>query len=1382
MTVLFARAGGGNWSAAATWSLTSGGGATGSVPTAADECRLDAASGAVTIDAGATRLCRQLDCLGYTGTLTHATGTQLSIGDGTAGSGNRALRLVAGMTYTLGNVSSSSISFLSTSATQQTIDFAGKSHGNINFNGVNGSWLQASAMTSSQTAVTVTLTAGTWTTGNFAITTAVLALGPGSSTRVWTPGSSAINLGFGAGAFNCSNATGLTVSANTAVVTFTNNAASISSAAVNYNGLSLVFSACSTPAITANGAFTIANLTNAGKAAGSVMTVSGPFNLTGVMTMNAPNATTSRTFVISSSFTTPRTITMTGATIHNTNVDYRDIVIAGSPTVGTTVSVGDAGGNTGITFTAQVTRFAVVAGLLSLTATWSATSGGAGGASVPLCHDIVNFNAASAAGTYTMDLLRIGGIDFTGFTRTFASANGWEIYGSLTLASGMALTALNTLTFRGRGSFNLTTAGIVIPHVLAFSGGITTLQDDLTTSVNTAGAIGVNQAGTLVDNGKTVNMLGASSTVTFGSAIGAFATLSGVWNLYATSGSVFNASVGCTMVCDALVINIMSTSASVRTINLVNNFNYGAINYVLSGSTGGLIITGQSNVGLIEFHDAANVRTLTLPTSSGITIVNDLKVEGTPGKLMTLIGDVIKADGEVSLDFVDIQNSDATGGAQFYAGDNSVDGGTNTGWLFNSPLAPFGFMQGALLELAKEYLPIEFVEIVSVDEDGELSIDYAPITVFGAPGNIAGILDGPTSSGHLRDIVSVLNMDYEPGSSAWGCTVNGDKVIMGVLNSSGNSVTGSYIRPTINVYDPVNNIFKSHIITTDLGYTPIGLSGFVISDFYALTDLGDGRAIALNTIQSAGWPIVDYGDHPVWVEFVDGEITHAVTAAQMVALSPTLGPQAYPLTTNGAGQTFYQARGQDDCDVLPNGWVIISNYFTGGSSNSGGLTVIDPSVPGAPVIMGYYQFPDMTMHDATTDGYYAPKFVDCDPTSSLSDMRVAVTIDYLKQGGGTGLPFPFQEVAVDGSGTITPVSAPIFPTSHDQTTNIRDFTGSFSHAKFDDDGNLWASTATKGTFHQKAMSCFLKSGGERSYIATNPASAGWQNAVGGIRSVPDFQVGNTAVDSANCTGLFFIDGNLINTGFGGQVFPFLLNNPLVLGASIKTNSDFTSDVTGWTNFGISGTLTWEATDGGRAKQMADGDTVSLVMQSDGNTTYSDLPEAAAGQSIVVRADIKSIATVRRARASIAFYDSADVNVGSFTGPYINTVVGSYIVMTCPCQVPPNAVKYKMFITINDVGGGILPLNETHVHSKVVITMAPVQALRVAVIDVSNFPIDPAEVRWPNANGGSSCVDDVGGLWLVLRAGENSGTPQPAYTPNYLIRLDSESLLDESIAA
>jgi hypothetical protein len=47
-----------------------------------------------------------------------------------------------------------------------------------------------------------------------------------------------------------------------------------------------------------------------------------------------------------------------------------------------------------------------------------------------------------------------------------------------------------------------------------------------------------------------------------------------------------------------------------------------------------------------------------------------------------------KASGTVSADFLSISRSTATGGASWYAGANSTDGGNNSGWVFTAPPGP----------------------------------------------------------------------------------------------------------------------------------------------------------------------------------------------------------------------------------------------------------------------------------------------------------------------------------------------------------------------------------------------------------------------------------------------------------------------------------------------------------------------------------------------------------------------------------------------------------------------------------------------------------------------------------------------------------------------
>jgi hypothetical protein len=77
-------------------------------------------------------------------------------------------------------------------------------------------------------------------------------------------------------------------------------------------------------------------------------------------------------------------------------------------------------------------------------------------------------------------------------------------------------------------------------------------------------------------------------------------------------------------------------------------------------------------------------------TAATTTTVTNWSVSGTAGNLVT-IGSVTaathtlsQASGTVSSNYLSISRSTATGGASWYAGANSTDGGNNTGWIFSA--------------------------------------------------------------------------------------------------------------------------------------------------------------------------------------------------------------------------------------------------------------------------------------------------------------------------------------------------------------------------------------------------------------------------------------------------------------------------------------------------------------------------------------------------------------------------------------------------------------------------------------------------------------------------------------------------------------------------
>jgi hypothetical protein len=77
-------------------------------------------------------------------------------------------------------------------------------------------------------------------------------------------------------------------------------------------------------------------------------------------------------------------------------------------------------------------------------------------------------------------------------------------------------------------------------------------------------------------------------------------------------------------------------------------------------------------------------------TAATTTTVTNWSVSGTAGNLVT-IGSVTaathtlsKSTGTVSSDYLSVSYSIATGGATWYAGANSTNGGNNTGWIFSA--------------------------------------------------------------------------------------------------------------------------------------------------------------------------------------------------------------------------------------------------------------------------------------------------------------------------------------------------------------------------------------------------------------------------------------------------------------------------------------------------------------------------------------------------------------------------------------------------------------------------------------------------------------------------------------------------------------------------
>jgi hypothetical protein len=694
MATIYLKAAGGNFNGA-NWSATGAAGVDSLTPTAADDCIVELASGALTINSGS--VCRSLDFTSgtgaYTNTATHTAGVTLTIGDGTAGAGNVALKLAAGMTYTLGNNASSAISLASTSTTQQTVTTNGKTTGSITV-GVSGapSYLLGDALTSTGT---ITHAFGIFNSGNFAIG-AVAYSTSNSNTRTITWGSSALSLTSNNQSLVATTTTNLTVTANTAVITCTSStSAGTFFGSADWNGLGVVFAGANSLTVTSTGA-TIKDLTRTNAANKTAdLLITGTITVSGTLTVNSQSVV-NRILVAGGTRGTAATITAAAVVLGNV-VDFMDITGAGAATwtaAGTgATAIGDCGGNSGITFTGAATQTAT--GTASFTASthgWTSR--------VPLPQDdVVIPNAFVAGRTVTLDMPRMGkNVDLSGSTGAPSISNSvaTEIYGSLTYAANNVPAGTSGWSFAGRSNYTVTSAGVTHTGNLQVNApsGTYVLADAVTTSRLSGTAMNI-VLGTL-DNA--TNNVSVTFTGTTNGALsqsgGTLNMGSATWSFGVTSAVTFWSNTGGTVNCGTSTILLSAASTSTRTFT-GGTQTYNILTYTVAGSTGQLTVSGAgATFKTINFSDVTNARTLALTNNMYIQTWN---INGTSGKNMSVVSStggtqrLITCNSltQQTVDFVTFQDIWQTLPYKLFA-TNSTDTSNNRGISFAAaPSAPY---------------------------------------------------------------------------------------------------------------------------------------------------------------------------------------------------------------------------------------------------------------------------------------------------------------------------------------------------------------------------------------------------------------------------------------------------------------------------------------------------------------------------------------------------------------------------------------------------------------------------------------------------------------------------------------------------------------------
>jgi len=434
---------------------------------------------------------------------------------------------------------------------------------------------------------------------------------------------------------------------------------------------------------TINGAITFYNLTITPATPAKTNAISFNNNciVQNNLTISNGATLTNRILVSSSTVGTPRTITCTGASVNYSNVDFQDITIVNG-TLGTNTSVGDCGGNTGITFTGSVDQHWTNAssGSWSVSTNWTSR--------VPLPQDNVFMDKAfGTSQTVTADMPRLGkSIDWTGATwttaLTYSSSMVNSIYGSLTLISNLTLGTTYDWTLAGRGSFTIKTNGVTLKGLNAYikaPTGTYQVLDTLTVSSSTL--LFINN-GTLDTNNQAVNLtqvtVSSGATITLGSSL---VTLIGGGNQWTMSGNI-NAGTS-TIKMSETANNVLIFAGGSKTYNNIY-FSRGA-------STGSITITGSNTFNDFK-DDGTGAHSIIFPNST--TTVSTFTVNGTNPNLISLTRTgasghwtLSASTGTISCNYIQPSNGITTGGATFnaYTSNGCVDGGGNTGWNFSAP-------------------------------------------------------------------------------------------------------------------------------------------------------------------------------------------------------------------------------------------------------------------------------------------------------------------------------------------------------------------------------------------------------------------------------------------------------------------------------------------------------------------------------------------------------------------------------------------------------------------------------------------------------------------------------------------------------------------------
>jgi hypothetical protein len=687
----------GTWATAANWSLSSGGAGGEPIPTSLDAVVFDSASSASNYSAqmigGTLARCASFTMAGPASGIVTLTGTlNIAFHGNVSFAATGVARSYTGAISWAGNGSYTFTTNGLALASACTVV------------GIGSTWTLGSPLNIGTSTVTVTYGAFSTSASNYSLTAGGISSSNLNVRSISLNGSTVV-LSLSA-AITFTSATNLNLDAGTSTIQISNSAPIFNSAVLTFNNVS--FTSPNTLSISINGENTFNNLTFTGRTTVGINTVTFSANQNiSTLTLNAGTASAYRTFLRSGTFGLPRTLTVGTLAAGATDIDFRDITIAGAAAPISGTRFGDAKGNSGITFPAAKTVYWALATAgdwgAAGSGTWAAISGGApGDDQFPLAQDTAYITPTRPGSGLTITVnaaYNIGTVDIS--TRTLAmtlatSTQTPTIYGNWFNGTATTLTGTGVLTFAGRGSQTITSAGRTFtqPFSISTPGGSVTLLDALTLSSTTATNL---VSGTF--NAQIYNVTLSARFNSTSSEVRAVNFGSGTWTF--TGGSAQGMDLG-----SANTSNL--TISGSGTISFANNST--AIQIYLYGKDFSGITFNQAgsrslqlNTGLpVTIKNITNTYSATGATSiefigQGVYTFRSFTATGAAGRVLSLIGNTntkssIVIDDSVAsgIDYLSIRGLAAYPLENaWYAGTNSTNFGS-LGWQFQNIPVNYG--------------------------------------------------------------------------------------------------------------------------------------------------------------------------------------------------------------------------------------------------------------------------------------------------------------------------------------------------------------------------------------------------------------------------------------------------------------------------------------------------------------------------------------------------------------------------------------------------------------------------------------------------------------------------------------------------------------------